>query len=76
MKKQRVRSIFAAVFIGFCPLAKSAFIWYNKPKRKYDYPFSTPLQNTFINEEKLSRCYLSPAAGGGKITANCIQFPI
>ena len=22
--------------------------------RKYDYPFSTPLQNTFINEEKLS----------------------
>jgi len=21
---------------------------------KYDYPFSTPLQNTFINEEKLS----------------------
>ncbi len=20
----------------------------------YDYPFSTPLQNTFINEEKLS----------------------
>ena len=23
-------------------------------KRKYDYPLNTPLQNTFINEEKLS----------------------
>ena len=41
----------------------------------YDYPFSTPLQNPFINEKKLSWCYLPPATGGGKITANCIQLP-
>ena len=41
----------------------------------YDYPFSTPTKNA-VNKRIIERPIFSPACGGGKIYANCIQFPI
>ena len=35
-------------------LCIAAVLYHQQYISKYGYPFSTPLQNTFINEEKLS----------------------